>query len=90
MSFFLLLFLCPEIALRHGAGLYLFRVHPYLLRPLASSHYGRLGAPELINRRQTLYSLMRARETQLILSPYLATRIGLAPLYVSATAPKKG
>jgi hypothetical protein len=90
MDFFLLLFLYPEIACKRGAGLNLFRMHPYLSRPLASSHYGRLGASGPVNRRQTLYSLMRARETTSILSPYFATRTGLPPLYVSATAPKKG
>ena len=90
MHFFLLLFLCTEIAIRRGAGLNFFRMHPYLLRPLASSHYGRLGASESVNAGRTRYSLMRAGDVESTLTLDLATRIGPPCFYVSATAQKKG
>ena len=56
-------------------GLLLFRDAPFTLRPLGSTHSGRLGASLLTYNRKTLYSLIK-QTTNRFRTCYLATRLG--------------
>ena len=85
MVSFCYFFFIARLVKGQAIGLLLFWDAPFTVRPLGSTHSGRLGASLLTYSRKTLYSLIK-QTTNRFLTCYLATRLGQRLFYKNSMA----